>query len=211
MTARAGERTHRCSNTCSNTSSRPETVPGRQAGTGVSATVSSQRLQRPAAGASFALSPPAVSTDPVPALPRALSPLRRPGYRWLAVSLVLTLTSSGLYLLAVVWQVIELGGGPAALSLVSAGTAVGMLLTTLLGGALADRVPQRRLLLVVAAAELVVTAAVAALSLAGLLQLWQLAAASLLLVLAQGLYYPDYSALVPALLPAVELLAANGL
>ena len=147
----------------------------------------------------------------MPALPRALTPLRRPGYRWLAVSLVLTLTSSGLYLLAVVWQVIELGGGPAALSLVSAGTAVGMLLTTLLGGALADRVPQRRLLLAVAVVELVVTAGVAALSLTGLLQLWQLAAASLLLGLAQGLYYPAYSALVPALLPADELLAANGL
>ncbi|MCZ2828317.1 MFS transporter [Modestobacter sp. VKM Ac-2986] len=147
----------------------------------------------------------------MPALPRALMPLRHPGYRWLAVSLVLTLTSSGLYLLAVVWQVIELGGGPAALSLVSAGTAVGMLLTTLLGGALADRVPQRRLLLVVAVVELVATGVVAALSLAGLLQLWHLAVASLLIGLGQGLYYPAYSALVPALLPADELLAANGL
>jgi MFS family permease len=147
----------------------------------------------------------------VPALPRALTPLRRPGYRWLAIALVLSLTSSGLYLLAVVWQVIELGGGPGALSLVSTGTAVGMLATTLLGGALADRVPQRRLLLVVALVELAVTSVVTALSLTGALQLWQLATASLLIGLAQGLYFPAYSALVPALLPAEELLAANGL
>jgi MFS family permease len=147
----------------------------------------------------------------VPALPRALAPLQHPGYRWLAAALVLSMSSSGLYLLAVVWQVIELGGGPAALSLVSTGMAVGMLLTTLLGGALADRVPQRRLLLTVAVAELVATSAAAGLSLTGLLQLWHLAAASLLIGLAQGLYYPAYSALVPALLPAEHLLAANGL
>ena len=79
------------------------------------------------------------------------------------------------HLLAVVWQVIELGGGPAALSLVSTGMAVGMLLTTLLGGALADRVPQRRLLLTVAVAELVATTAAAVLSTTGSLQVWHLA------------------------------------
>jgi MFS family permease len=147
----------------------------------------------------------------VPALPRALSPLRHPGYRWLATALVLSLTSTGLYLLAVVWQVIELGGGPAALSLVNTGTAVGMLLTTLLGGALADRVPQRPILIAVALIELTATSSVAALSLSGLLQVWHLAVASLLVGLAQGLYYPAYSALVPALLPADDLLPANGL
>jgi MFS family permease len=147
----------------------------------------------------------------VPALPRALTPLQHAGYRWLAAALVLSLTSSGLYLLAVVWQVIDLGGGPAALSLVSTGMAVGMLLTTLLGGALADRVPQRRILLAVAVAELVATSTAAALAMTGLLQLWHLAAASLLIGLAQGLYFPAYSALVPALLPADQLLAANGL
>jgi MFS family permease len=147
----------------------------------------------------------------VPALPRALTPLRRPGYRWLAAALVLSLTSQGLFLLAVVWQVIDLDGGPAALSLVSTGTAVGMLLTTLLGGALADRVPQRPILICVAVVELAATASVAGLSLSGHLELWHLALASLLIGLAQGLYFPAYSALVPALLPADELLAANGL
>jgi MFS family permease len=147
----------------------------------------------------------------VPALPRALSPLRHAGFRWLATALVLSLTSTGLHLLAVVWQVIELGGGPAALSLVNTGMAVGMLLTTLLGGALADRVPQRPILIAVALLELIATSTVAGLSLVGLLQVWHLAVASLLIGLAQGLYYPAYSALVPALLPADDLLPANGL
>lgn len=145
------------------------------------------------------------------ALPRALSPLRHGAYRRLAAALVLSLTSSGLWFVAVVWQVIALGGGPAALSVVSTAMAAGMLATALLGGALADRVPQRRLLLLVGLAELGATGAVAVLSLSGLVALWHLGAASLVIGLAQGLYYPAYSALLPSLLPADDLLPANGL
>ena len=145
------------------------------------------------------------------ALPRALSPMRHPAYRWLMGALTLSLVSAGLWTLAVVWQVIALGGGPADLSLVSGGMAVGMLATTLLGGALADRLPQRSLLLAVAATELVATAGAAGLATSGLLEVWHLAVASLLIGLAQGVYYPAYSALLPSLLPADELLPANGI
>jgi MFS family permease len=54
-------------------------------------------------------------------------------------------------------------------------------------------------------------AVVAALSLAGASSLGQLAAMSLVAGLAMGLYYPAYSALVPALVPEGDLLAVNGL
>ena len=145
------------------------------------------------------------------ALPRALSPLRHSAYRLLAASLALSLLSGGLWAIAVVWQVVALDGGPAELGLVTGLSAGGMLASTLLGGALADRIPQRRILLAVTAANVLSVAVVAALSLAGALELWQLAAVSLLTGLGSGLYYPAYSALVPALLPEGELLAANGL
>ena len=75
------------------------------------------------------------------ALPRALAPLRHARYRWLAASLALSLLHAGLWAVAVVWQVVALGGGPAELSLVTALSAGGMLASTLLGGALADRLP----------------------------------------------------------------------
>jgi MFS family permease len=81
------------------------------------------------------------------ALPRALAPLRLHRYRLLAASMALSLLAAGLWAVAVVWQVVALGGGPAALSSVTALGAGGMLASTLLGGALADRVPQRRILL----------------------------------------------------------------
>ncbi len=145
------------------------------------------------------------------ALPRALSPLRHPAYRLLAASMALSLLSGGLWAIAVVWQVVALDGGPAELSLVTGLGAGGMLASTLLGGALADRIPQRRILLGVAVANVSSVAVVATLSLAGALELWQLAAVSLVTGLGSGLYYPAYSALVPTLLPEGELLAANGL
>ncbi len=145
------------------------------------------------------------------ALPRALSPLRYPAYRLLALSMAMSLLAQGLWAIAVVWQVVDLGGGPAALSMVTALGAGGMLGSLLIGGALADRIPQRRILLAVAVANLSSVGVVAGLSLAGVLSVWQLAAAALVTGLANGLYFPAYSALVPALLPAEDLLAANGL
>jgi MFS family permease len=144
-------------------------------------------------------------------LPRALAPLRHPGYRWLAASLALSLLSQGLWAVAVVWQVVALGGGPAGLSLVVAVSAGGMLASTLLGGALADRIPQRHILLAVGLTQAAAIAVVAVLSLSGLLAIWHLAVVALIGGVAMGLYYPAYSALVPALLPAGDLLAANGL
>lgn len=145
------------------------------------------------------------------ALPKALQPLRHSGYRWLASALALSLLGTGLWIVAVVWQVIALDGGPGELSVVSTAGAVGMLATTLLGGVLADRVPQRRILLGIQIGQAALIGVVAALSLAGLLEIWQLALVSLAGGVAMGLYYPAYSALLPSLLPEEELLAANGL
>ena len=77
---------------------------------------------------------------------RALRPLRRSAYRRLATALALSVLAEGLWTLAVVWQVVELGGGPVELSLVSGALALGVIVTALLGGVLADRVPQKRIL-----------------------------------------------------------------
>jgi predicted MFS family arabinose efflux permease len=144
-------------------------------------------------------------------LPRALSPLRHPHYRRLAASLAFSLLGQGLWAVAVVWQVVALDGGPAALSLVTALSAGGMLASTLLGGALADRLPQRHILLGVELTQAATIAAVAVLSLTGALALGHLAAVALVGGVAMGVYYPAYSALVPVLVPEGDLLAANGL
>lgn len=143
-------------------------------------------------------------------VPRAFRPLRSAAYRWLAAALVSSVIGTGIWMVALVWQIVELNSGAADLSLVAGASAIGMLSTTLLGGALADRIPQRRILLVVEATRALTVGAVAVLSLAGVIQIWQLAVVAFIGGAAGGLYYPAYSALLPRLLPEDQLLAANG-
>lgn len=144
-------------------------------------------------------------------LPRALKPFANGQYRILAVALTISLFGAGVWIVALVWQVIALGGTPIELSVVATGSAVGMLATVLFAGVIADRVPQKRILLVVEATKTVVIAAVAVLSLSGALQVWHLVVAALVLGAAEGFFYPAYSALLPAVLAADDLLAANGI
>ncbi len=145
------------------------------------------------------------------ALPRALRPLDSPGYRWLFASLVSSLLGEGMFVVAQVWQVVELGGGPAELALVTTCNAVGMVSTVLLGGALADRVPQKRILLGVAIVLTGTLIALAAASLTGQLTMWQFGIGAAVIGIAGGLYFPAYSAVVPALVAEDQLLAVNGL
>ncbi|WP_206051641.1 MFS transporter [Nocardioides ferulae] len=150
--------------------------------------------------------------DPAPArrLPRALTPFRHPPYRRLAAALVLSTFASGVWVVALVWEVIRIGGGPAQLSVVTTASAVGVLLPALLGGVVADRVPQKLILLGVASLELGGMTVVAALSLADLTQLWHLAVITFLTGVGMAFYYPAYSAWLPALVPESDLMAVNG-
>ena len=74
------------------------------------------------------------SLAPEPRGPRALRPFRTPAYRKLALALILSTFASGVWVVALVWEVIRIGGGPAQLSIVSTASAVGVLLPALLAG-----------------------------------------------------------------------------
>ena len=144
------------------------------------------------------------------ALPRALTPFRTPAYRRLAVALVLTTFASGVWVVALVWEVIRIGGGPAQLSVVTTAAAIGVLLPALVGGVVADRVPQKSILLCVAGVELAGMALVGFLSATDLTQVWHLAAVSFVTGAGMAFYYPAYSAWLPALVPESDLQAVNG-
>lgn len=143
-------------------------------------------------------------------LTRALGPFRHPGYRRLALSLVLQTFAAGVWVVGVVWEVIRLGGGPTQLSLVTTAGAVGVVIPALLAGVVADRVPQKTILLVCTAVELIGMALVAVLSLSDLTQLWHLAVVSFTAGVALAFYYPAYSSWLPSLVPEDDLLAVNG-
>ena len=143
-------------------------------------------------------------------IPRALTPFTTPAYRWLAVSLTASSFASGVWVVALVWQVIGLGGGPADLSFVTTASAIGVLLPALVAGVVADRVPQRVILVAVALVELAGMSLVALLSSMGLASLWLLAGVAFTTGMGMAFYYPAYSAWLPALVPESQLQAVNG-
>jgi MFS family permease len=151
-----------------------------------------------------------VQAPPGRRLPRALNPFRHAAYRRLAVALVLATFAGGVWTVGLVWEVIRIGGGPGQLSVVATASAVGVILPALLGGVVADRVPQKIILLGVATVELLCMATVALLSLGDLTTLWQLGVVGFLIGAAMAFYYPAYSAWLPALVPEEDLLQVNG-
>ncbi|MBD0860589.1 MFS transporter [Gordonia sp. zg691] len=144
-------------------------------------------------------------------LPRALLPFARRQYRLLASGLILAMFADGVWTIAVIWQVIALGGGPGQVSLATGVAAVGMLFSTLAGGVLADRVSQRHIMIGLEVAKMVAFGAIGLASLAGALELWHVVVASLLGGITTGMYYPAYSALLPGVVAPSELQAANGI
>ncbi|WP_120521763.1 MFS transporter [Arthrobacter celericrescens] len=145
------------------------------------------------------------------AAPRALRPFAHREYRVLITALAISIFGSGMWAVAMVYQVIQLGGGPVELSLVATAAAVGLVAFVLAGGIAADRVPQRLLIIAVEGANLAVIGTVSLLSMTGLLQLWHLAAGSFVLGVGAAFFFPAYSAILPRILPAEDLLAANGM
>jgi MFS family permease len=143
-------------------------------------------------------------------LPRPLRPFRHRDYRLLATSMGFSLFASGLWLVAIVYQVIALGGGPSELSLVAAASSLGLVLSVLVGGVAADRLPRQLLLVTVESVRIASAGAAAWLALGGLMQLWHLAVIAFVVGAAEAFFFPAYTAVLPTMLPADELLAANG-
>ncbi|PWC02959.1 MFS transporter [Agromyces badenianii] len=144
-------------------------------------------------------------------LPRALRPFGSSQYRLLTAALAASLLSAGAWIVSAVWQVVELGGTPVDLSFVAVGSSLGLVLAVLFGGVAADRIPQRRILLTVEIVRGVGFSVAAMLAVRGLIEVWHIAVISFVLGLADGFFYPAYSAWLPAILPESQLLAANGI
>ena len=143
-------------------------------------------------------------------VPRAVRPFLVGQYRLLVGALSFSLFGGGMWLVAVVFQVIRMGGGPTELSYVALAASVGLIGAVLIGGVVADRVPQRNIMLVVEAVKVVSIGAASVLALLDVIEIWHLAVVALLLGIVDGFFYPAYSALLPSILPADGLLAANG-
>lgn len=141
---------------------------------------------------------------------RVLAPFRFREYRLLIAAVSLSIFAEGMWAVVMALQVIELSNDPAALSLVATCLGVGLVAFVLVGGLAADRLNQRAIIIAVEAVNTAVVAVIAVLGMVGALQIWHMAVAAAALGIAAAFFFPAYSAILPRILPADQLLAANG-
>ena len=142
---------------------------------------------------------------------RLIGPLRERDFALFWAGTLVSLLGDGIYLVALPFAVLDLGGGAGSLSLVGLAWSLGMVGFLLLGGLAADRYDKRRQLLIADAVRLVAVGALGGLSLGGVLELWHLVALGFVFGAGEGLSGPAMGAIVPELVPADRLVQANAL
>jgi Transmembrane secretion effector len=141
-----------------------------------------------------------------------LAPLRHRQFRLLWTGMSASLIGDGMLLVALAWQVYDLFGTPAAMSAVGVALSLPQVATLLLGGVVSDRFDPRRVMLFSDLARAAVMATLAVLTLTGsLTSLWMVLALTAVHGAAAGFFGPSFDALVPRLVPADDLVAANAL
>jgi DHA3 family tetracycline resistance protein-like MFS transporter len=141
---------------------------------------------------------------------RVLAPFKVREYRLLIAAVSLSIFAEGMWAVVMALQVIELDNDPASLSLVATCLGAGLVAFVLVGGLAADRISQRAIIIAVETVNAIAVSTIAILGLTGTLQIWHMAVAAAALGIAAAFFFPAYSAILPRILPAEQLLAANG-
>ena len=141
---------------------------------------------------------------------RVLAPFRIREYRLLIAAVSLSIFADGMFAVVLALQVIELDNNPVSLSIVMTCFGAAFVAFVLVGGIAADRINQRSIIIGVETVNVIAASAIAVLGLIGALQVWHLAMAATAMGTAAAFFFPAYSAILPRILPAEQLLAANG-
>jgi MFS family permease len=142
---------------------------------------------------------------------RLLAPLAHRDFAVLWAGVSVSLIGDGVYFVAIAWQAYELSDTPSALSVVGVAWLLPSVVFALIGGAISDRQPRRRVLMGSALVQATAIGAVGALAITGTLKLWTLASLVAVYGAAQAFYGPAFEALVPALVPADDIPQASAL
>ena len=135
--------------------------------------------------------------------------LKNRNFRLLWIGEGISLLGDQLYLIALPWLVLQLTGSAFAMGTVLALAAIPRALFMLVGGALTDRLSPRVLMLASNAARMLLVAALAAVTIGGVIELWMLYAFALLFGLADAFFFPAQSAMVPQLIGSERLQTGN--
>jgi MFS transporter, DHA3 family, tetracycline resistance protein len=141
---------------------------------------------------------------------RVLAPFKVREYRLLIAAVSLSIFAEGMWAVVMALQVIELSNDPTSLSLVATCLGAGLVAFVLVGGLAADRISQRAIIIAVETVNVIAVSTIAVLGLTGALRIWHMAVAAAALGIAAAFFFPAYSAILPRILPADQLLAANG-
>src|SRR5207248_188733 len=125
--------------------------------------------------------------------------------------MTVSLLGDGIFLVAMAWQVYALWNAPVALSMVGIAMTVPTIACLIPGGVVSDRVNRRTVMLAADGLRGIVVAALAALSALDRLTLWELAALVAVYGVGTAFFNPAFDAVVPDILPADQLAAANSL
>ena len=121
------------------------------------------------------------------------------------------MVGDGIFFVALPWQVYEISNAPTAFAFVGVAWTLPMVLSLLAAGVASDRFDRRSVLIVADLLRLAALGAIAAVSLAGTIELWHLLALSALYGVGEALFQPSFMAIVPQVVPQEDLLRANAL
>ena len=155
----------------------------------------------------------AASRRPSPArlTGRGWRALRHPNYRLYFFGQVVSQSGTWLQRIAQSWLVLDLANSPAALGVLTVFQFLPAMLLSLVAGVVADRVGKQRLIMITSTLEAVQALALAAVTLGGHAQLWEVYVLALLLGLFTTFETPARQAFVSELVPREDVPSAVAL
>lgn len=155
-------------------------------------------------------SPTLVEPIVAPRVP-PFAPFRHRNFRLLWTGLIISNTGSWMQFVALGYLVDRLTQSPLYLGILAATQAVPRILFALLGGTMADRIDRRRLLFVTNLVLMGTATLLAALTVAGRIQIWHVLVIGAVNALVQSFDMPARHSLVPSLVGEHEVLSAISL
>jgi MFS family permease len=151
--------------------------------------------------------------DSVPAAPGSTvsHPFRIAHFRNLWFAATLSLFGDQFYLVALPWLVLQLTSSSLSLAVIMLAAAVPRAVLMLVGGALTDRLPPRRILIATGLARAALVATVALLTGLGVIQVWHLYVLAFAFGIADAFASPASAALLPTLVSPEQIAPANAM
>jgi MFS family permease len=140
-----------------------------------------------------------------------LRPLAVRDFRLVWFGQAVSMLGDQFHVIALAWLVLDLTGSGLALGTVLLAASIPRAVLIVVGGALADRIPPRRLMLVSDLARGLAVGILAGLALSGRAELWHLVGMGVVFGIADALFFPAMNAIVPQVVDTERLPAANGL